>query len=247
MTLVFDGKTSRYTRRNDAFGGFGLHLDIPATALLGPSGAGKSTLTALAPSQLRPHGGRLSYNDLDPVKRREKADFRRQVAWIPQQVTPPPGLTVGEEFAYAGRLKGMHRSNAWQGSERAIDRVGLGELADRKSHPVSEGRIRRRGIAAALTHRSTLTLMNEPTSGLDPQQRWVFRRLVEELTGDVQALVSTHQPEDLYDLYSQVVVPGKATVPFQGTAAQFHELADHGESPRAHAESAYTHLVGKEV
>ncbi|MEU6211878.1 ATP-binding cassette domain-containing protein [Streptomyces sp. NPDC047023] len=202
---------------------------------------------ALASSQLRPHSGRLSYNDLDPVKHREKADFRRQVAWIPQQVTPPPGLTGGEEFAYAGRLKGMPRSNAWQASERALDRVRLDELADRKSHPVSEGRLRRRGIAAALTHRSTLILRDEPTSGLDPRQRWIFPRLVEELTGDVQALVATHQTEDRYDLYSQVVVPDKATVRFQGTAAQFHELADHGESPRAHAGSAYAHLVGKEI
>ncbi|MGW6974279.1 ATP-binding cassette domain-containing protein [Streptomyces sp. NPDC054952] len=247
MPLVFDGVTFRYTRRNDVFDGFDLHLDSPATVLLGPNGAGKSTLMALASSQLRPHGGRLSFKELDPAKRRERAAFRRQVAWIPQQVTPMPGLTVREQVAYAGWLKGMSRSDAWQASERALGRVLLGKLADRKSHQVSGGQLRRMGIAGALTHRSELILMDEPTAGLDPQQRSMFRRLVEELTGDVQVLVSTHQTEDLFDLYSQVVVLDEGTVRFQGTTAQFHELADHGESPRAHAESAYARLVGKEV
>ncbi|MEV4680519.1 ATP-binding cassette domain-containing protein [Streptomyces kurssanovii] len=128
-----------------------------------------------------------------------------------------------------------------------MERVRLTELSSRKSHQVSGGQQRRMGIAGALTHSSELILMDEPTAGLDPQQRAVFRSLVEELSKNMQVVVSTHQTEDLADLYSHVVVLDRGTVRFQGTTGAFDALAEGVDSPRGRAEAAYARLVGQEA
>lgn len=247
MALFFDGVSFRYGRQTPVFGGFDLTVDAPATVLLGPNGAGKSTLMGLAASHLRPAAGRVIFGRIRP-DRRGLADYRRKVAWIPQHITPVPGLTVREQIAYAGWLKGMSRVAAWEASAVAVDRVGLEPLADRKSHQVSGGQLRRMGIAGALTHDSELILMDEPTAGLDPQQRQVFRDLVTELSASVQVLVSTHQTEDLSELYQQIVVLDRGTVRFQGTPADFHALAPATTAgARERAEAAFSRLVGQEI
>ncbi|MFK0049994.1 ATP-binding cassette domain-containing protein [Streptomyces sp. NPDC090741] len=246
MALVFDDIAFRYGRQAPVFSGFTLTVDARATVLLGPNGAGKSTLMALAASQLAPKAGSLSFSGLRPG-RRTLAAYRKRVAWIPQHITPIPGLTVREQVAYAGWLKGMRRGAAWDASAAAIERVSLGKLADRKSHQVSGGQLRRIGIAGALTHHSELILMDEPTAGLDPQQRQVFRQLVEELSATVQVLVSTHQTEDLADLYDQVIVLDEGAVRFQGSPADFHGLAPAAGGNRERAEAAYARLVGQEI
>ncbi|MFI5619643.1 ATP-binding cassette domain-containing protein [Streptomyces sp. NPDC051567] len=133
MALLFDEITFRYGRRTPVFSGFTLTVSAPATVLLGPNGAGESTLMALAASRLTPTAGTLSFNRLRPGGRKQAA-YRKSVAWIPQQITPVPGLTVREQVAYAGWLKGMRRGAAWEASGTAIERVGLGTLANRKSH-----------------------------------------------------------------------------------------------------------------
>ncbi|MFK0258789.1 ATP-binding cassette domain-containing protein [Streptomyces sp. NPDC090445] len=254
MALVLEGISFRYGRQEPVFTGFGLVLDAPATVLLGPNGAGKSTLLGLAASQLRPGSGTVALGRTR-AGGRSLAAYRRKVAWIPQQITPVPGLTVREQVAYAGWLKGLKRSEAWEASAAAVDRVGLSSLSDRKSHRVSGGQLRRIGIAGALGHRSELILMDEPTAGLDPTQRQMFRELVAELSATVRIVVSTHQTEDLADLYRQVVVLDRGTVRFQGTPQEFHALApapptataatDGG--PRERAEAAYARLVEREV
>ncbi|MET9699912.1 ATP-binding cassette domain-containing protein [Streptomyces sp. NPDC006529] len=246
MALEFDDITFRYGRRTPVFSGLSLTVAAPATVLLGPNGAGKSTLLGLAASQLTPTAGALGFNRLRPGGRKQAA-YRKSVAWIPQQITSVPGLTVREQVAYAGWLKGMSRGAAWEASATAIERVGLGKLADTKSHRVSGGQLRRTGIAGALCHRSELILMDEPTAGLDPQQRQMFRHLVEELSPTVQVLVSTHQTEDLAALYAEVIVLDQGTVRFQGSPAAFQALAPDATGDRERAESAYTRLVGQEI
>ncbi|MER5888306.1 ATP-binding cassette domain-containing protein [Streptomyces sp. NPDC001941] len=247
MALQFSDIGFRYNRKTPVLDGLDLRLDAPSTVLLGPNGAGKSTLMALAASQLRPARGTVTWRNLSSTGRRDRTAYRRAVAWIPQQITAVPGLTVREQVAYAGWLKGLSRTAAWEASGQAVARVGLSELAGRKSHQVSGGQLRRMGIAGALTHRSDVILMDEPTAGLDPQQRAVFRTLVEELSVSVQVVVSTHQTEDLADLYQQVVVLDRGTVRFQGTSGDFHALAVPTQSPREQAEAAYAQLVGREV
>lgn len=246
MALVVEGVDFRYSGQAPVFTGFGLMVSAPATVLLGPNGAGKSTLLGLAASHLQPSAGSISYRR-SRTDGRGRTVYRRKVAWIPQQITPVPGLTVREQVAYAGWLKGMGRAASWEASAAAIERVGLAQLAERKSHQLSGGQLRRMGIAGALTHSSELILMDEPTAGLDPTQRQVFRELVAELAATVQVIVSTHQTEDLADLYHEVVVLAGGTVRFHGSPAEFHALAPVPGGPREQAEAAYSRLVGREI
>ncbi|MFD5369971.1 ATP-binding cassette domain-containing protein [Streptomyces sp. NPDC127103] len=247
MALVLSGLSFHYARNTDVFSDFSARFESRSTVLLGPNGAGKSTLMALAASHLAPTRGTVTYRGNAPSTRKDRAPYRRAVAWIPQQITPIPGLTVREQAAYAGWLKGMSKRAAWHASARAIARVGLEPLAERKSHQLSGGQLRRLGIAGALTHQSELILMDEPTAGLDPTQRGVFRELVGELSQSVQVIVSTHQTEDLADLYQEVVVLSGGRLRFQGATDDFYGLADELGSPREAAEAAYLTLVGREV
>ncbi|MFJ8011165.1 ATP-binding cassette domain-containing protein [Streptomyces sp. NPDC096339] len=246
MSLVFDQVSFNYRRNTPVFDDFSLCVEAGATVLLGPNGAGKSTLMSLAASHLKPAAGSVAFNGLDAHGRRQ-APYRERVAWIPQQITPIPGLTVREQVAYAGWLKGMPRHLAWTASADALRRVDLIRLADRKSHQVSGGQLRRMGIAGALAHRSELILMDEPTAGLDPTQRLVFRELLGDLSGQVQIIVSTHQTEDLADLYQHVVVLSQGNIRFQGSPRDFHALAPSSGQGREQAEAAYVLLVGREI
>ncbi|MCH0539893.1 ATP-binding cassette domain-containing protein [Streptomyces sp. MUM 203J] len=247
MALIFADLSFRYGRKTEVFSNFSTQIEGASTVLLGPNGAGKSTLMAVAASHLKPSKGTVSWNGVEATTRRDRARYRRAVAWIPQQITPFPGLTVREQVAYAGWLKGLSRAEAWQASDGAIRSLRLEKLANRKSHQVSGGQLRRMGIAGALTHQSEIILMDEPTAGLDPRQRAVFRELVAELSQSVKVVISTHQTEDLADLYQEVVVLDAGVVQFQGSSQEFHALAESATSPRESAEMAYAKLVDREA
>ncbi|MFE1383536.1 ATP-binding cassette domain-containing protein [Streptomyces sp. NPDC058740] len=248
MTLQFSGIDFRYNRKSSVFTALDLTIDAPATVLLGPNGAGKSTLMSLAATHLRPTSGHISWRGRTASGRRDRARYVKAVAWLPQDIAAIPGLTVREQVAYAGWLKGMSRSSAWQASADALARVNLADLAERRSHQLSGGQKRRMGLAGALTHRSELILLDEPTAGLDPTQRRVFRTLLEKLSNDVRVVVSTHQTEDLAESYSHVVVLDCGSVRFQGTIADFYSLAEPAVTdPRLRAETAYAQLVHGEL
>ncbi|GGX36716.1 ATP-binding cassette domain-containing protein [Streptomyces noursei] len=141
----------------------------------------------------------------------------------------------------------MSRSDAWDASRDALARVKLGSLAERKSHQLSGGQLRRMGIAGTLVHSSEIVLLDEPTAGLDPSQRQIFRDLVTQLLADIQVVVSTHQTEGLDAMYDHVVVLDKGQVRFEGDTDDFLALAAPGTPEGRRAEAAYTHLIAREV
>ncbi|MGW7620338.1 DUF6000 family protein [Streptomyces antimycoticus] len=143
MALEFRGVSFRYNRKTTVLDGFDLRVSSAATVLLGPNGAGKSMLMALAASQLKPLDGTVTWKGRSPTARRDVTAYRKAVARLPQHITPVPGLTVREQVAYAGWLKGMNRTDAWTASAVTLGRVGLDKLADRRSHQVSGGQLRR--------------------------------------------------------------------------------------------------------
>ncbi|MGK5632610.1 ABC transporter ATP-binding protein [Streptomyces sp. URMC 123] len=259
MVLHFSRCSYRYGRRAPVLDGVDMEMAGRCTVLLGPNGAGKSTLMGIAASWLAPTEGAVSWDGLSPRRRADRKAYRAAVGWLPQDVTPMPGLTVRENVAYAGWLKGMSRRSAWDASRAALDTVRLGQLADRKGHQLSGGQLRRMGIAGALVHRSRLLLLDEPTAGLDPSQRKVFRDLLLDLTdgrgddltegrkGAVRIVVSTHQTEDLHDVYDDVVVLDRGRVRYQGPAREFLAHARADTSPERRAESAYARLISREA
>lgn len=217
-----------------------------STVLLGPNGAGKSTLLSLIAGLMRPDAGTVQVGGLASHLRRDRSRYRRAVGWLPQHVAAIPGLRVREQVAYAGWLKGLNRRDAWDNAAGALRRVGLQDLTERPSSGLSGGQLRRVGIAQTLVHDAKLIVMDEPSAGLDPHQRRVLRDLLNSLAGDVDLLVSTHQTEDISDVYQHVVVLDNGAVRYHGTVATFLEQARPGTEPSRRAEDAYGQLVGVE-
>ncbi|ROR38008.1 ATP-binding cassette domain-containing protein [Kitasatospora cineracea] len=236
-----------YRRGVRILDGLSLSLDAGCSVLLGPNGAGKSTLLGLVASALRPEAGHIELDGLDTRNKKDLRAYRRKVGWLPQQVRPVPGLRVREQAAYAGWLKGMSRSEAWERSQQAIEKVGLGPLSDRRSAELSGGQLRRLGIAQTLVHDAQLVLMDEPTAGLDPVQRGVFRELIGELKSFSSFVVSTHQTEDLAEIYDSVVLLDRGRVRHQGPIDSFLALAPEDVSSERRAEAAYAGIVTGEV
>ena len=247
---------SLFRRTPPVLDGFSWRAPDGCTVILGPNGAGKTTLLSLGATALRPNRGTVtveitdsskaldSGKRVDSSKRRDLPAFRRAVGWMPQQIRAIPGLTSREQVAYAGWLKGMPRSVAWVDAPVALERVGLSGEADRPTAQLSGGQQRRVGLAQLLIHRAGLLLLDEPPAGLDPGQRARFREVVRKIAQDVPVVVSTHQVDDLTDLFDTIVVLDDGRIRFQGTTADFMALAP---SRSAHpAEAAYAALISDE-
>lgn len=247
MPIRFDRCSFGYSRKREVLKELSLELPQGCTVLLGPNGAGKSTLLSLAASVLQPTAGRITLGSLDPARRKELAHYRRRVGWMPQGITPVPGLKVREQVAYAGWLKGLSRREAWDRSAEALRRVRLSDLADRPARVLSGGQLRRLGIAQTLVHDSEIILMDEPTAGLDPVQRAVFRELMGELADTVHPVVSTHQTEDLDTVYDSTVVLVDGQVRYCGATSNFLAHAGEHTAPERRAETAYLQFVPREV
>ncbi len=246
MSLSFERVSFRYRRASQAvFVDFFWKIPNGRTVLLGPNGAGKSTLLALGADMLRPDKGIVSYRTLQTTRRSDRAAYRRAVGWMPQQVRAVPGLTAREQVAYAGWLKGLSRSRSWLAAARALDRVGLSELAGRKTSSLSGGQLRRVGLAQALVHEAEVLLLDEPTAGLDPAQRARFREILAELPDELPVVVSTHQVDDLSELFDIVAVIENGTIRFEGEVSVFMDLAPQGVTERR-AEAAYTSIIPRE-
>jgi ABC-type multidrug transport system ATPase subunit len=247
MSLNFSQCVFGYRRGRKVLDGLDLSFDIGYTVLLGPNGAGKSTLLSLGASVYVPQAGAVRVAGLSSRDRKVRAEYRRRVAWLPQVVLPVPGLRAREQVAYAGWLKGLSRTQAWDRAEGALARVDLSTMADTPVRALSGGQLRRVGIAQALVHDARVILMDEPTAGLDPQQRKMFRDVLGGLPEGVDVVVSTHQTEDLTDSYRWVVVLDRGQARFQGEVAGFLALAGTDVEPSRRAEAAYLQLVGAEA
>lgn len=182
------------TRRRDGrpvLAGVSMSIEAGAlVALLGANGAGKSTLLALAAGVLAPDAGRVRVLGRDPV--RDARDLRARVGWLPDPVPLYPELRVREQVAAAARLRGLAARAARSAAEAAIERVGLGPLADRLCGQLSRGESQRVGIAQAIAHGPDLLLLDEPSAGLDPVQQARLAELLGSLRGTMTIVHATH-------------------------------------------------------
>ncbi|MFF8575509.1 ABC transporter ATP-binding protein [Streptomyces sp. NPDC015408] len=240
MSIQLSHCTFRYRRWNPPVLD-GLTFTVPhgLSILLGPNGAGKSTLLKLAAGVLTPRAGTVK---LDGQSSNE-VDYRRSVAWMPQNVTPMPRLTAREYVAYAGWLKGMSTNHAYEAAKMALSRVDLTAQADARTHHLSGGQLRRLGVAAALVHDARILLLDEPTAGMDPHQRRIFRDLAGELSAHVHVLISTHDIADLAEEADHVSVLVAGSMVHSGTTAEFLALSPPGVAEGRRAEAAYSALM----
>ena len=170
-------------------------LDPGVTALVGRNGAGKSTLLRVILGLLRPDSGEVTIRD---------AEARGRLGWVPQLVDLPSRTRVGEFVRYCAWLSGID-GDAGPQTERALEQASLLDRAGTRIGKLSGGQQRRVMVAAALVDDPLVLLLDEPTVGLDPEQRAQFHRLVRQASTSRTTVLATHLMEDVLGTADSVV------------------------------------------
>ncbi len=228
--MAMNVQVQALTRRfgsTQALGGVDLETGRGVFGLLGPNGAGKTTLLRTLATILPPSSGTLRLLGCDPSHPTQRRDLRRRLGYLPQALGYYPTFTVFEFVEYFALLKEMPSARVRPAVARAIERVGLEDRATAKLKTLSGGMLRRVGIAQAIVNDPELLLLDEPTAGLDPEQRVGFRTLLREMGQRGTVIVSTHLVEDVGAACAEVALMYGGHVVFRGTPA---ELTARGTS-----------------
>lgn len=210
-----------------ALDGIDLTLVGGITGLLGPNGAGKTTLMRIVATVLAPDRGHAMLLGRQPERSDERIEIRRRLGYMPQEPGLYRNFTVFEFVDYVAILKQLNdRRPRHDEVRRVLDLVGLGGESHRKVKALSGGMRRRLALAQALLGDLELLVLDEPTAGLDPEQRLGFRRVVSQLPNRPVVLLSTHQTEDVVALCERVIVLVGGRIRFDGTPAAMAATAD---------------------
>ncbi|MFF0739007.1 ABC transporter ATP-binding protein [Streptomyces sp. NPDC004111] len=203
-----------------------LALRAGVTGLLGPNGAGKTSLLRCLATTQAPTSGSVRLFGLDTAVAPQRTQARRQLGYLPQDPGFYPQFTVYEQLDYIAVLKEIDEPAARHRQiTDVLDQVGLRDRAADKVRKLSGGMRQRLGLAQALLGAPGLLVLDEPTVGLDPEQRMRFRTVVSRHgAAGTTVLLSTHQTEDVAALCDRVLVLVLGSLVFDGTP---QELADH--------------------
>ena len=225
MNVEVAGVTRRFGR-TQAVAGVDLEAGPGVLGLLGPNGAGKTSLLRMLATVIPPSSGTLRLLGRDPHGYARRKEIRRRLGYLPQNLGYYPGFTVGEFVEYFALLKEMPPAGVPAAVAAAIERTGLGDQARAKLRTLSGGMLRRAGIAQAIVNDPDLLLLDEPTAGLDPEQRVAFRALLRDLGVRATVIVSTHLVEDVGAACGQVALMDAGRIVFHGTPAELTARAD---------------------
>ena len=202
-----------YPNGRQALKDISLTLESPSLiGLVGPNGAGKSTLMKLLVAGLLPTGGTISVDDV-PLSRYEKK-LKEKLGYLPQDFGLYDELTVREFLDYMAALKGIRDSKA--AIESAILATGLEEKRKARIKTLSGGQRQRVGIAQALLGTPEFLILDEPTVGLDPEERIRFRNFFSQTAQDKLVLLSTHIIEDVQSVCDRLIVIDRGQILFIG-------------------------------
>src|SRR5579885_918364 len=221
MHIEIAGLHKTYRSSVHALDDINLSISRGMFGLLGPNGAGKTTLMRILAGILRPSKGSVRIGEFDCNTERGRQELKRVLGYLPQELGMYPDLSAREFLDYVGILKGMDdRKQRQQRVEELLRMVALSEVANRKLKTYSGGMKRRVGIAQALLNDPRLLIVDEPTAGLDPEERIRFRNLLSELGGNRIVLLSTHIVEDVAQTCQRLAVLANGQVRFQGTLGE---------------------------
>jgi ABC-2 type transport system ATP-binding protein len=196
-----------------------INLEIPngMFGLLGPNGAGKSTLMRILVTLMKPSSGKVTVDGLDLMKNRR--EIRSMLGYLPQDFRFFAKLKTWEFLDYTARLAGMkNKAKRNSAVDHMLEEVGLFEARDRNANKLSGGMKRRLGIAQALINDPKIIIVDEPTTGLDPEERIRFRNLLSHLSSrDVIIILSTHIVGDISSTCENVALLNKGKLAYAGS------------------------------
>jgi len=206
MKLVIEGVSKQYAGKLWGLRDLRMEIGPGVVGLLGPNGAGKSTLMRILATVTRPTEGRVLWNDADIA--RTPDGLRSVLGYLPQDFGVYPHLTAREFLEYLAAAKGLDAAAARRRIDELLGVVNLGEVRDRALGGFSGGMKQRVGIAQALLNDPQLLIVDEPTAGLDPEERVRFRNLLSELSGERIVILSTHIVSDVEAIATDIAILG---------------------------------------
>lgn len=222
--LEIESLTKRYKSGVEALRGISLDIGPGVLGLLGPNGAGKSTLMRIAATVLAPSGGSVRWNGVDVLRKPDA--LRESLGYLPQDTGVYPNLTAREFLRYIAAPKGMGGGQAERRIDTLLEQLNLTAAANRAVGGFSGGMKQRIGIAQALLNEPQLLIVDEPTVGLDPEERMRFRELLTGISGDRIVILSTHIVSDVETIAERVVLILSGSIVADGApealASQLH-------------------------
>ena len=192
--------------------------------LLGLNGAGKTTLMRMLCTVMSPTEGIITWKGNDIFKMGEK--YRGKLGYLPQDFGYYPDLTVYDYLMYIASIKGLRPIAAKSRGSELLEQVGLKKYKKRKMKTLSGGMLRRVGIAQAMLNDPQILVLDEPTAGLDPNERIRFRNLISELSEERLVLLSTHIVSDIEFIANEIIMMKDGRFFYTGTSEQLISSMD---------------------
>jgi ABC-2 type transport system ATP-binding protein len=226
MKIEIQGLNKIYPNGNHALKDINLEFGTGMFGLLGPNGAGKSSLMRILVTLMKPTSGSVLVDGKDIQKIRKK--LRRILGYLPQDFRFFTALKTWEFLDYSGSLAGLkNRKERLSEVDRLLDQVGLLEVRDRQANRLSGGMKRRLGIAQALIGNPKLIVVDEPTTGLDPDERIRFRNILSQLSqNEVTIILSTHIVGDISSTCQGMALLNRGELVFSGSPENLVKQAD---------------------
>ncbi len=225
MKISINNLYKVYKNGTQALKDVNLEIENGMFGLLGPNGAGKSTLMRILVTLMKPSSGTVRVNDWDLQKNRRH--IRSLLGYLPQDFRFFSKLKTWEFLDYSAGLAGLKRGKLRnQQVDEMLDQVGLYEVRDRMANKLSGGMKRRLGIAQALIGNPRIIVVDEPTTGLDPEERIKFRNLLSDMSQkDIIILLSTHIVADISSTCKSMALLNEGEVVFDGPPEQLIDVA----------------------
>lgn len=227
MSIQIKDLSVVFRKQNTAINHVNLEIPEGIFGLLGENGAGKTTLMRVLTTVLQPSGGSVS---LDGILYEESnyTKIQKKIGYLPQEIDLYPNLTVWECLAYMGELSGIPKDECRKRILYYLERTSLTEHRKKKMRQLSGGMKRRVGLVQALLNEPEFLIVDEPTTGLDPEERIRIRNLLVDFSEKRTVLFSTHVVEDLAATCNRLAVMKKGEFLYSGSMGELLEKAkDH--------------------
>ncbi|HDY88091.1 MAG TPA: ABC transporter ATP-binding protein [bacterium] len=217
MKITIENLSKVYKNNNKALSNVNLEIESGIFGLLGPNGAGKTTLMRILVTLMHQTEGNVKVDNMDIRKNRR--EIRSMLGYLPQEFNMFSKLTTWEFLDYTARLAGLHQgSTRKKAVEEMLESVGLYEARDRQANKLSGGMKRRLGIAQALIGKPRIVIVDEPTTGLDPEERLRFRNLLTDMSrDDIIIILSTHIVGDISSTCQNMAMLNMGKVAYNGS------------------------------
>lgn len=217
--------TKKYNKKATALNHISLSIDTGIFGLLGKNGSGKTTLMRILTILLTPTNGKVSILGMEPTKANEE-EIKRNIGYLPQEFGFYKEFTVYEIMQYMCLLRGTEKSTQKTMIQDALEKVNLTGHSKKKYKQLSGGMKRRVGLAQAIMHSPPILIVDEPTAGVDPEERINIRKLLSTYAEDNAVLFSTHIVEDIEYTCNQLAVLDGGDLLFTGALNELLHLAD---------------------